>query len=168
MNDLDDFRHCIAIPVGFGAPASHAAPAPPLDDLQNAFAALEQSTTHTEVLTNLTRGLQREFRRVVLVQCGLTLDGLDAVPADGLSLLSRAAHSRRIEVAGRAIAVPIVFRGSTTAVLYADDPNQELGANVPDARVKFADLLQRHALLVMLRISVHETGKPTAVQSMRR
>src|SRR5688572_19178174 len=54
-----------------------------------------------------------------------------------------------------ALAIPIVHQGATVAVIYADDSDHvEFATAAPQVRVKFAELLQQYALLVLLRISV--------------
>lgn len=58
-----------------------------------------------------------------------------------------------------ALAIPIVAQGATMAVIYADDSDHvEFATAAPQARAKFADLLQQHALLAMLRIWVEQKG----------
>jgi len=54
-----------------------------------------------------------------------------------------------------ALAIPIVAQGAAMAVIYADDSDDvEFATAAPQARAKFADLLQQHALLVLVRIWV--------------
>jgi len=56
---------------------------------------------------------------------------------------------------GCALAMPIVVQGATAAVIYADDSDHvEFATAAPQVRLKFAELLQQYALLVLLRISV--------------
>jgi hypothetical protein len=56
---------------------------------------------------------------------------------------------------GCAVAIPIVVQGATAAVIYADDSDHvEFATAAPQVRVKFAELLQQYAVLVLLRISV--------------
>lgn len=93
------------------------------------------------------------------------------LPAD--SILTRAVGSGRLEslmpslrgepnaslpfggTPGCALAMPIVVQGATAAVIYADDSDHvEFATAAPQVRVKFAELLQQYALLVLLRISV--------------
>jgi len=93
------------------------------------------------------------------------------LPAD--SILTRAVSSGRLEslmpslrgepntslpfggTPGCALAMPIVVQGATAAVIYADDSDHvEFATAAPQVRVKFAELLQQYALLVLLRISV--------------
>ena len=94
-----------------------------------------------------------------------------AIPLSVDSLLTRAVSSRRIEsvFAGAyneasgstpfggtpacALALPLVVQGATVAVIYADDSDRlEFASAAPQARVKFAEILHQHALLVLLRI----------------
>jgi soluble cytochrome b562 len=93
------------------------------------------------------------------------------LPAD--SILTRAVSSGRLEsvmpslrgepntslpfggTPSCALAMPIVVQGATAAVIYADDSDHvEFATSAPQVRVKFAELLQQYALLVLLRISV--------------
>jgi hypothetical protein len=93
------------------------------------------------------------------------------LPAD--SILTRAVTTGRLEslmpslrgepnthlpfggTPGCALAMPIVVQGATAAVIYADDSDHvEFATAAPQVRVKFAELLQQYALLVLLRISV--------------
>ena len=93
------------------------------------------------------------------------------LPAD--SILTRAISSGRLEslmpslrgepntslpfggTPGCALAMPIVVQGATAAVIYADDSDHvEFATAAPQVRIKFAELLQQYALLVLLRISV--------------
>ena len=97
------------------------------------------------------------------------------VPLSVDSLLSRAVNSGRLESfllglhgeAGAsipfsgtptcALAIPIVLPGATVAVIYADDSDKpEFATAAPQARIKFAELLQQHALLVLLRVCVEQ------------
>ena len=58
---------------------------------------------------------------------------------------------------GCALAIPIVIQGTTAAVIYADDSDPvEFASAAPQVRVKFAELLQQYALLVLVRISVEQ------------
>jgi len=98
------------------------------------------------------------------------------IPLSSDSFLGRAVTSGRIETffpglhsgSGAAIpfggtpacalAIPIVVQGTTVAVVYADDSdNPEFATSAPQMRAKFAELLQQHALLVLLRVGVHQT-----------
>jgi hypothetical protein len=93
------------------------------------------------------------------------------LPAD--SILTRAVSSGRLEslmpslrgepntslpfggTPGCALAMPIVVQGVTAAVIYADDSDHvEFATSAPQVRLKFAELLQQYALLVLVRISV--------------
>ena len=95
------------------------------------------------------------------------------LPAD--SILTRAVGSGRLEsvmpslrgepdaslpfggTPGCALAIPIVIQGTTAAVIYADDSDHvEFASAAPQVRVKFAELLQQYALLVLVRISVEQ------------
>jgi len=98
-----------------------------------------------------------------------------AIPLSGDSLLARAARSGQVEsffpgvqdtascgtpfgaVPPSALAIPIVCRGETVAIIYADDPDApEFATNVPQTRAKFAELLHQHALLVLAKLSSDE------------
>jgi len=100
------------------------------------------------------------------------------VPLSNDSLLTRAAKSGRLEAlfpraqgdaAGMipfggapacALAIPVVVRGVTVAVIYADDADHaEFTLGAAQARTKYADLLQQHAALVLTRIGVEQTGR---------
>jgi hypothetical protein len=93
------------------------------------------------------------------------------LPAD--SILTRAVATARIEsvilsprgepnaslplggTPSCAVAMPIVLQGATAAVIYADDSDHvEFATAAPQVRMKFAELLQQYAVLVLLRISV--------------
>jgi hypothetical protein len=95
------------------------------------------------------------------------------LPAD--SILTRAVATGQLESAmpgvrgepdtslpfggtpGCALAIPIVIQGKTAAVIYADDSDHvEFASAAPQVRVKFAELLQQYALLVLVRISVEQ------------
>ena len=54
-----------------------------------------------------------------------------------------------------ALAIPIVVQNATAAVVYADDSDHvEFATSAPQVRVRFAEILQHYALLVLFRISV--------------
>jgi hypothetical protein len=93
------------------------------------------------------------------------------------SLLGRAVFSGRLEVYfadahGESVcempfggtptcvlAIPIMTEGATTAVIYADDPDQsEFAPAAARARAKFADLLMQHAVLELVRISADQSA----------
>ena len=95
------------------------------------------------------------------------------LPAD--SILTRAVGTGRLEsvmpslrgepdaglpfggTPGCALAIPLVIQGTTAAVIYADDSDHvEFASAAPQVRVKFAELLQQYALLVLVRISVEQ------------
>lgn len=98
------------------------------------------------------------------------------IPLSVDSLLARAASSGRLETffvglhssesgvtmpfggtPACALAIPIVVQGATVAIIYADDSdNPEFATSAPQTRAKFAELLQQHALLVLLRIGVRQ------------
>jgi hypothetical protein len=62
-----------------------------------------------------------------------------------------------------AVAMPLVVRGQTEAVVYADDSDTPgFATSAPHMRIKFAELLRQHASLVLLRISIHQ---PTLVNA---
>ena len=98
-----------------------------------------------------------------------------AIPLTVDSMLTRAVNSGRIEsyFAGPhsearsgipfggtpscALALPIIVQEATVAVIYADDADKlEFESAAPQARAKFAELLQRHALLVLVRIGIEQ------------
>ena len=91
------------------------------------------------------------------------------------SLLGRALSSGRLEVhvtnartegdstlpfggtPSCALAIPISIAGMSPAVIYADDSDRpEFATGASWARAKFAELLQQHALLELIRISVEQ------------
>ena len=179
---LDEMRrdHATAI-----AEQSAASIALPLDELLTVFNAMKKAETGPELLGALLTGLAREFSRVALFHIdGTRLVAADRLgfadtdtskpirlPAD--SILTRAVATGRLEsvipslrgapntslpfggTPACALAIPIVVRGATTAVIYADDSDHvEFATAAPQIRVKFAELLQQHAMLVLLRISV--------------
>jgi predicted nucleic acid-binding Zn-ribbon protein len=134
----------------------------PLDELLTVFSALKKAETGPELLGALLTGLAREFSRVALFH----VDGTRLVAAERLgfrdedttrpirlpadSILTRAVTSGRLESL-----MPIVVQGATAAVIYADDSDHvEFATAAPQVRLKFAELLQQYALLVLLRISV--------------
>ncbi len=54
-----------------------------------------------------------------------------------------------------ALAIPIVVQNATAAVVYADDSDHvAFATSAPQVRVRFAEILQQYALLLLLRISV--------------
>ena len=56
-----------------------------------------------------------------------------------------------------ALAIPISIAGMSPAVIYADDSDRpEFATGASWARAKFAELLQQHALLELIRISVEQ------------
>jgi len=97
------------------------------------------------------------------------------IPLSVESLLSRAVSSGRMETffsnlrdesaAGVpfggtpacAVAIPILVQGTAIAVIYADDSDKpEFATGLPHVRVKFAEILQHHALLVLLRVWIQQ------------
>jgi hypothetical protein len=93
------------------------------------------------------------------------------LPAD--SILTRAVGSGRLEsviptlrgepdgtlpfggTPACALAFPLIINGATAAVIYADDSDHvEFATAAPQVRVKFAELLQQHAVLALFRLSV--------------
>ena len=95
------------------------------------------------------------------------------IPLSVDSLLSRAVGSGRLETffsalqgdpggsvpfggtPACAMAIPVVVQGSTIAVIYADDSDKpEFATVAPQMRAKFVELLQQHALLVLLRVEI--------------
>jgi hypothetical protein len=114
-------------------------------------------------------------------QLGFNLGGGDistvAIPLAVDSMLTRAVNTGRLEtiIMGMrnetgtslpfggtpacALAIPIIVQGTTTAVIYADDSDHvEFATAAPHSRAKFAELLQQHALLVLVRIWVEQKG----------
>jgi hypothetical protein len=58
-----------------------------------------------------------------------------------------------------AVAIPIIVQGTTVGVIYADDSDHpEFATAAPHSRAKFAELLQQHALLVLVSIWVEQKG----------
>jgi hypothetical protein len=97
------------------------------------------------------------------------------VPLSADSLLGRAVGSGRIETffadehgepdggmpfggtPSCVLAIPIVAHGTTVAVIYADDADKaEFAGGAPRARAKFAELLQQHALLELIRVTMEQ------------
>ncbi len=97
------------------------------------------------------------------------------IPLSVESLLSRAVTSGRLEpffsglhgdsaaslpfggTPACAVAIPILIQGATIAVIYADDSDKPgFATGSPHIRVKFAELLQHHALLVLLRVWIQQ------------
>ena len=93
------------------------------------------------------------------------------LPAD--SILTRAVRSGRLESVlptlredrrtslpfsgspACAIAVPVALQGAIAAVIYADDSDHvEFATGAPQVRLKFAEILQQYAALVLVRMSV--------------
>lgn len=179
---LDEMRRDHATVI---AEQSAASIALPLDELLTVFNAMQKAETGPELLGALLTGLAREFSRMALFHIdGTRLVAADRLgfadtdtskpirlPAD--SILTRAVATGRLEsvipslrgepntslpfggTPACALAIPIVVRGATTAVIYADDSDHvEFATAAPQIRVKFAELLQQHAMLVLLRISV--------------
>jgi hypothetical protein len=163
----------------------------PLDELLTLFATLATSTTVSDALTTLVKGLALEFSRVALFGLhdgrleGVQQSGFDlnsdfskvAISLGGDSLLAHAVTSKRIESCAAgvesehrgipfggtptcALALPIVVRGETLAVVYADDSDQvEFMSPSLQPRMKFADLLLQHVVLVLVRISAEQHAR---------
>jgi hypothetical protein len=181
---LDELRrdHATAI-----AEESAACTTLPLDELLTVFASLRRASTGPELLGNMLSSLAREFSRVALFHVdgtrlvaaerfGFTAEAESKpVRLSNDSLLTRAATTGRLEsvitsVHGEpnahlpfggtpacALAMPIVFQGTTSAIIYADDSDHvEFATAAPQARLKFAELLQQYATLVLLKISVEQ------------
>jgi hypothetical protein len=105
---LDELRHEHASVVRDQASACASLP---LNELLSVFAALARSTTPAEVLTNLLKGIGREFPRVALFDVrgnrleGVQQTGFDigsdiskvTMPLSGDSLVSRAVSSGALE-----------------------------------------------------------------------
>ena len=104
------------------------------------------------------------------------------IPLTRDSLMARAVRSGRLEsffadVDGRtttglpfsdtpacAVVFPIVVRGATRALIYADYlETPEFASGASRARAKFAELLQQHATLELLRVS----GEQKALAELR-
>jgi hypothetical protein len=181
---LDELRrdHATAL-----AEESAACTTLPLDELLTVFASLRRASTGPELLGTMLSSLAREFSRVALFHVdGTRLVAAErfgfAAEAESKpvrlsndSLLTRAATTGRLEslitsVHGEpnahlpfggtpacALAMPIVFQGTTSAIIYADDSDHvEFATAAPQARLKFAELLQQYATLVLLKISVEQ------------
>lgn len=137
------------------------------------------------LVDGIAREFSRVARFVVRDNCleGVQQVGFDiesdisllVIPLSVESLLSRAVSSGRMETffpglrddsaAGVpfggtpacAVAIPILVQGTTIAVIYADDSDTPAFASgLPHVRAKFAELLQHHALLVLLRVSIQQ------------
>lgn len=67
-----------------------------------------------------------------------------------------------------ALAIPIVVQGVTVGLIYADDSDRaEFTPGASQARAKFAELLQQHALLVLLRIWVEQAARTQVAREWR-
>ncbi|MBI3048366.1 MAG: hypothetical protein HYY76_08630 [Acidobacteria bacterium] len=103
------------------------------------------------------------------------------IPLSGDSLLARATKTGRLEaffpgphsdaaglipfggVPACALAIPIIVQGMTVGVIYADDADRaEFTPGAAQARAKYAELLQRHTVLVLLRIWVEQAARAKA------
>lgn len=108
------------------------------------------------------------------------------IPLAADSLLTRAVKTGRLEAffAGPhsdprgiipfggapscALAIPIVVQGVAVGLIYADDSDRgECAPGAPQARAKFAELLQQHAFLVLLRIRVEQAERTQVEREWR-
>jgi hypothetical protein len=108
------------------------------------------------------------------------------IPLSADSLLTRAVKSGRVEgffaaphsepgsiipfggTPACALAIPIVVQRTTVAMIYADDSDRvEFAGGAPQLRAKFAELLQQHALLVLVRIWVDQASRTQVEQKWR-
>jgi hypothetical protein len=179
---LDEMRRDHATVIAEQSAASIALPLDELLTVFNAMKKAETGPELLgALLTGLAREFSRvalfhiDGTRLVAAEC-LGFADTDTsrpirLPAD--SILARAVASGRLEsvipslrgepntslpfggTPACALAIPVVLQGATAAVIYADDSDHvEFATSAPQVRVKFAELLQQHALLVLLRISV--------------
>ena len=107
------------------------------------------------------------------------------IPLLGDSLLTRAVTTGRLEsffadahceldavlpfggTPECALAIPVVVQGAVTAVIYADDSNGvDFQEGSPKARLKFAELLYQHAVLVLLTVSARRTPQNAVEQKV--
>ena len=139
----------------------------------------------TNLVDGISREFSRVARFDVRDNCleGVQQVGFDVesdisllvIPLSVESLLSRAVTSGRMETLfpslrddsapgvpfggtpACAVAIPILVQGTTIAVIYADDSDKpEFASGSPHVRAKFAELLQHHALLVLLRVWIQQ------------
>lgn len=185
QNTLDELRLEHASTIRQQALACTALPLDELLTVFNGLAkAATLSDVLTTLVTALSREFSRvavfrvESNRLEGVQqTGFQFESdisKIAIPLTVDSLLTRAVSSRRIEgfmtrpqsqpdsvpfggAPGCAFALPIEVQGETVAVIYADDSEQmEFAFVAPELLAKFAELLWRHARLVLLRISADQ------------
>jgi len=179
---LDEMRHEHATVLAEQSAASISLPLDELLTVFNAMKIAETGPELLgALLTGLAREFSRVAlfhvdgsRLVAAERIGFTDTDTSKpirLPAD--SILTRAVSTGRLESVmpslrgepnaslpfggspGCALAIPIVLQGATAAVIYADDSDHvEFAMSAPQVRVKFAELLQQYALLVLLRISV--------------
>lgn len=153
----------------------------PLDGLLTAFAELERGTEPMEILSELVTALSREFPRVALCvirangidvvqHTGFVRDETSPIVMSDAAhaIIVRAIESNRLEVslpdgggpesglpvdraAGCAVAVPFAISTAASAVVYADDSDAGFSTSMPHARIKFAELLRMHALVLIQR-----------------
>jgi hypothetical protein len=181
---LDDIRREHATALAEHSAASLALPLDELLTVFNAMKKAETAPELISSLLNgLAREFSRvalfqvEGTRLIAVQ-RLGFEETETsrpirLPVD--SILTRAVSTGRLEsvmprlhgdpdtslpfggTPGCALAIPIVIQGTTAAVIYADDSDHvEFASAAPQVRVKFAELLQQYALLVLVRISVEQ------------
>jgi hypothetical protein len=179
---LDEIRHEHATVLAEHSAASIALPLDELLSVFNAMKKAEtEPELLGALLTGLAREFSRVAlfqvdgtRLVAAERHGFAdTDTSKPIRLSADSILTRAVSTGRLEsvmpslrgepnaslpfggTPGCALAIPIVLQGATAAVIYADDSdNVEFATAAPQARLKFAELLQQHALLLLLRISV--------------
>jgi hypothetical protein len=163
-----------------------------LDGLLNTYRKLTVSKTVPDVLDALTTGLANDFARVALFnvagdrlegaqQLGFTSPPIASVtiPLSNASFLTEAVKSGRVQgrtanaLAGKSspfggtpgfvLVVPIVLRGQSIAVIYADDAGQSTtDFTTPEQRVKFAQLLLYLAVSRMPRLLTQASPQDVA------
>lgn len=179
---LDEMRHEHATLLAEQSAASIALPLDELLTVFNAMKRAETAPELLNaLLAGLSREFSRVAlfqvngtRLVAAERLGFTdTDTSKPIRLAADSILTRAVSTGRLEsvmpslrgepntclpfggTPGCALAIPIVVQGATAAVIYADDSdNVDFATAAPQVRIKFAELLQQHALLVLLRISV--------------
>lgn len=153
-----------------------------LDGLLDTYRKLTVAKTVKDVLENLASGLANDFARVALFnvtedrlegthQLGFTTPPISSVviPLSTASFVTEAVKSGRVQgwaasalqgkaspfggTPGFVLVVPIVLRGKSIAVVYADDAGQSMAdIRTPEQRVKFAQLLLYIAVSRMPRL----------------
>jgi hypothetical protein len=163
-----------------------------LDGLLDTYRKLTVAKTVNDVLEGLATGLANDFARVALfnvtddqlegtMQLGFTTPAVTSVvvPLSSPSFLTEAVKSGRVQgrtasalqgktspfggTPGFVLIVPIVLRGKSIAVIYADDAGQATtDFRTPEQRVKFAQLLLYIAVSRMPRL-LTQTAAPFEV-----